>query len=450
MKDLKMRIPAALLMVAATAVLWAKTPPPAGTPQASKPPQTSKPTQTPKPKPTPTFRSATDLVTSHVVVRDETGRFIPDLTQKEFEVYEDGVLQKVTTFAAIIGGRAMTEVVPDVVTEREGLILPKTTRVVDVPGRIFIIFIDDLHLQPLDSPMVKQVLKQIRDNLLHEGDLIGLVSSGYSSISFDLSPDPKHLRFNQAIDKTMGAGMTPTEIINTAQTIEGPSGLRANVFTALKVAYEILDQAERISNRRKAFIYVSSGYDFNPFTNSRYQAYQELFATAQPAPQAEDVGKASRDPLTGLAGESGNIPARNPFESGHLEFSDADLAQAMGELVRRARRADTTFYPVDPRGLIAAPPAGTTLSNQEWFNYVNTSLSSLDVIAAETGGKCICRTNDFKKGLQAVDNDMSDYYMVGYESNNPDPTKVRRRIEVKVTRPGAQKPIYKDWYTIKR
>ncbi len=28
--------------------------------------------------------------------------------------------------------------------------------------------------------------------------------------------------------------------------------------------------------------------------------------------------------------------------------------------------------------------------------------------------------------------------------------KVRRRIEIKVTRPGAQKPIYKDWYTIKR
>ena len=52
--------------------------------------------------------------------------------------------------------------------------------------------------------MVKQVLKQIRDNLLHENDLVGLVSSGYSSISFDLSPDPRHLRFNQAIDKIDG------------------------------------------------------------------------------------------------------------------------------------------------------------------------------------------------------------------------------------------------------
>ena len=438
MKDLKMRIPAALLMLAATAALSAQTPTPTPTPRRQ--------------TPTPTFRSATDLVSSDVIVRDETGRFMPGLTIKDFEVYEDGVLQKISTFAAIVGGRATTEIVPEVETVREGLILPRTSRAPETPGRIFIIFIDDLHLQPLDSPIVKQVLKQIRDNLLHENDLIGLVSSGYSSISFDLSPDPAHLRFNQAIDKTMGAGMTPQEIINTAQTIDGPSGLRANAFTAFKVAYEILDQCEKVTNRRKAFIYVSSGYDFNPFTNSRYQAFQDLFANPEiPIEPTGGTAQGNTDPITGLGNAATSNPmVRNPFETGHIEFSDADLAMALGELVRRARRANVTFYPVDPRGLIAAPPIGTPLSSAEWFEFVNTSLTSLDVIAGETGGKCICRTNDFKKGLQAVDNDMSDYYMLGYESNNPDPLKIRRRIEIKVTRPGAQKPIYKDWYTIKR
>jgi VWFA-related protein len=412
------------------------------------PPAKPAPPQTPAPK---TFRLATDVVSTDVIVRDRDGRFIPDLTLKDFEVLEDGVPQKITTFAAIIGGRAMAEVVPVDAAPREGLVLPRVSRAPETPGRIFIIFIDDLHLQPLDSPMVKQVLKQIRDNLLHENDLVGLVSSGYSSISFDVSPDPKHLRFNQAIEKTMGAGMTPDEIINTAQTIEGPSGLRANAFTAFKVAYEILEQCEKITNRRKAFIYVSSGYDFNPFTNSRYQAVMDLFAS--PQIPVEEVGAAAsrRDPITGMGeAASNNTVFRNPFEMNGLQFSEADLASALGELVRRARRANVTFYPVDPRGLIAGVPAGTRLSDSEWFQFVNTSLSSLDVIANETGGKCICRTNDFKKGLQAVDNDMSDYYMIGYESSNPDPLKIRRRIEVKVTRPGAEKPIYKDWYMIKR
>jgi hypothetical protein len=108
------------------------------------------------------------------------------------------------------------------------------------------------------------------------------------------------------------------------------------------------------------------------------------------------------------------------------------------------------FYPVDPRGLVAGPDIGTPLSMEEWSNYVNNSLSSLDTIAGETGGRCICRTNDFKRGLQQLDNEMSDYYIIGYESNNPDPLKVMRRIEIKVKRPGAQKPIYKDWYSLKR
>ena len=403
-----------------------------------------------KPQQTPTYRSATDVVSSDVVVRDERGNFIPGLTLKDFEVYEDGVKQKITTFAATAGGRVMTEILPVDETPREGLVLPKTSRAPETPGRIFIIFIDDLHLQPLDSPMIKQVLKQIRDNLLHENDLVGLVSSGYSSISFDVSPDPKHLRFNQAIDKVMGAAMSYHEIINTAQTVEGPSGLRANAFTAFKVAYEILDQAEKVTNRRKAFIYVSNGYDFNPLADSRYKALQDLYASP---PLVEEKMNAanSRDPISGAADAAASTPRAftNPFERGHLQFSESELNVALGELVRRARRANVTFYPVDPRGLIAGAPAGVQLSTDEWFKFVNTSLSSLDVLAAETGGKCVCRTNDFKKGIQLIDNDMSDYYMIGYESNNPDPMRIRRRIEIKVLRPGVT-ATYKDFYMIKR
>jgi VWFA-related protein len=417
----------------------------------------SQPIPIKKPQQTPTYRSATDLVYTDVAVHDERGNFMPGLTIKDFEVYEDGVAQKITTFAATAGGRVMTEILPPPdETVREGLVLPKTSRAPETPGRIFIIFIDDLHLQPLDSPMVKQVLKQIRDNLLHENDLVGLVSSGYSSISFDVSPDPMHLRFNQAIDKVMGAAMSYNEIINTAQTTEGPSGLRANAFTAFKVAYEILDEAEKVTNRRKAFIYVSSGYDFNPLADSRYQNLQDMYAQVAGTPlvSGDPVSGGNTkgvDPVSGVAdaAASAKLAFSNPFERGHLEFSESELNVALGELVRRARRANVVFYPVDPRGLIAGSPPGVQLGTDEWYKFVNTTLSSLDVLANETGGKCVCRTNDFKKGIQLIDNDMSDYYMIGYESNNPDPTKVRRRIEIKVLRPGVT-ASYKDTYTIKR
>ena len=411
--------------------------------------QQTQPRPTPKPQTqAPKFKAATDIVSTDVRISDASGRFIPDLTMKDFEVYEDGVKQKISNFVAMVGGRAMSEVTPVEQPVTEGIVMPRTSKPAEVLGRIFIIFIDDLHLQPLDSIRAKRVLQDIRDNVLHEEDLIGIVSSGYSSVSFDVNPDPRHLRMNQAIEKTMGSGMTPQEIINTAQTIEGPSGLRHNAYVAFKVAYEILEQAEKINNRRKAFIYVSSGYDFNPFTNSRYQALQDMYAAPPPV---VDQGRptSGADPLSSL-GDSVTPVFRNPFEMNGLQFSDSDLNAALGELVRRARRANVAFYPVDPRGLVAGPDANMPISQEEWAKFMNTSLSSLDVIAGETGGKCICRTNDFKRGLQNLDNEMSDYYVIGYESNNPDPLKIRRRIEIKVLRPGAQKPIYKDWYSIKR
>jgi VWFA-related protein len=214
---------------------------------------------------------------------------------------------------------------------------------------------------------------------------------------------------------------------------------------AFKLAWEILEQAEKITNRRKAFIYITSGYDFNPFTDARYQALQNQYSQPPTVEQKQSNG----NPMDQLAGAQTGV-FRNPFEMNGLQFSDAILASELGELVRRARRANVLFYLVDPRGLIAGPDAGINISSEDWFEFVNTSLSSMDVLAGETGGRCVCRTNDIKGGLQRIDNEMSDYYIVGYESNNPDPLKIERHIEIKVLRPGAQKPVYADTYRIKR
>jgi VWFA-related protein len=436
-KTRRWALPLGVALAAMTVMLSAQQRPPATTPK----PQTT-PQQTPK------FKSATDVVSTDVYVSDGSGRFIPDLTIKDFEVREDGVVQKIANFVAMVGGRALTEVARTDEPVREGLVLPRVTRPPTTAGRIFIIFIDDLHLQPLDSNKAKQVLKDIRDNLLHPDDLVGIVSSGYSSISFDLNPDTNHIRMNAAIDKLMGAGKTQTEIIETTQTAEGPAGLRADAYTAFKLAYEILEQAERVTNRRKAFIYLSNGYDFNPFTDARYQAMKDLYA--QPPPVV-DQGRPNQngDPLTSMAQNAGTV-YRNPFEMNGLQFSNADLAMALGELVRRARRANVIFYTIDPRGLDAGAGAASRVSEDDWHQYINNQLSSLEVIANETGGKCVCRTNDFKKPLQAIDNAMSDYYIIGYESNNPDPLKINRKIEIKVINRSGLTLTYKNMYSIRR
>ena len=62
------------------------------------------------------------------------------------------------------------------------------------------------------------------------------------------------------------------------------------------------------------------------------------------------------------------------------------------------------------------------------------SQDSLRVLADETGGIAVVNSNDFDKALKRIDNDSSDYYVLGYYSKNPDPTHRRRQIDVRVTR----------------
>lgn len=52
----------------------------------------------PSPKAQQVFRSSTQTVPIYATVVDRSGRLVPDLTQEEFEVYDDGKLQPLTNF----------------------------------------------------------------------------------------------------------------------------------------------------------------------------------------------------------------------------------------------------------------------------------------------------------------------------------------------------------------
>jgi len=189
---------------------------------------------------------------------------------------------------------------------------------------------------------------------------------------------------------------------------------------AFRTAYDLIGELAKIKNRRKAFLYVSSGYDFNPYAQARFKTMQDASGSA------------------------------NPFESGGQQFSDMDLTADLVALARAAQRANVTFYTIDPRGLIAGPSIDTSLGIQDFWDQVNKSTSSLKLIADETGGFCVCNTNDFTRGLKKIDEAMSDYYLIGYTSSNSDQSKLRRTISVRVTRPGVTASGFRSEYTIKR
>lgn len=398
-----------------------------------------------------TFRATTNFVRTDVIVRDRQGRFVPDLKLDEFQVYEDNVLQTVTLFTPWVGGRALgnlasaassTAVAPAV----EGLVLPTVKPRQDASGRLFIIFIDDLHLQPHDTPRVKDLMKKVRDTLIHDNDLVGLVSTGTSSIQIDPSYDYGHRRFNEAIDKVMGSAPTADDFIEAALTesAQGPQQVRFNAHVAFRTAYELLDQLAQVQERRKAFVYISNGYHFNPFSEARLERLKEFYGVLDVDMTQEERNENPNDTQDSLQSES--YKARTAF-------SNADLVNEVAQLTRAAQRANVAFYTIDPRGLMVTnADAGTRsqVSYADMRDFVTTQVSALRVLADETGGFAGVESNDFEGILRRIDSETSDFYQIGYVSNNPDPQKVRRFIKIEVTRPNLQEPIYRSEYTIPR
>jgi VWFA-related protein len=381
------------------------------------------PAQTPQPQ-RPTFVSQVDLVSQDVIVRDKNGQFVPDLKRDDFIILEDGIEQSISDYRLVYGGRELSvETTMQPTVAPDGMILPPSRPVADVAGRVFIIFIDDLHLLAGDSPRVRQLLTQITNTLIHDGDLFAVVSTGPSSI--EVNPTYDRSRLTEAIKKVMGNGMSPEEILTAPTSTAGPQELRHRVHVAFSTAYDLLGQLGNISTRRKAFVYLSAGYDFNPFAESRWKQEQERYSTRT---QDTSTGQTSGDGTS-------NSSTINPFESGSMGFAQADLVAQLAELVRAANRANATFYTIDPRGLIAGPDINNqTLTTSEWRNYVQTTVDSLRTLGDLTGGFCICNSNDFKKGLERIDSETSDYYLLRYYSNNPDPLRRVRNIQVKVKR----------------
>ncbi len=365
------------------------------------------------------IRTGVELITTDVIVRDHRGQFIADLKKDEFELFEDGVKQNVISFTLTHGGRSYNVAAPPPPPPQEGIILPPPRPANDAAGRIFIIFVDDLHLDFRNTGRIRDLFKKISKELIHDGDMFGIVSTGPSSLAVELTYDRK--RLDTAIQKISGAGLAPKEILDQPEGAQGVAEIRYRAHVAFSTAYDIMKNLEQVHNRRKAFIYVSNGYDFNPFQTTRQKIESERFARP-----------------SGDGSNEGSEYEYNPFMKQGNQFAEADLAMELSELTRAANRANATIYTIDPRGLVGGPDLDEQIDMVEWQNYVRTSQDSLRVLAELTGGVAVVNQNDFIKGLKRIDAETSDYYVIGYYSSNPDPKKRRRTIEVKVHRPNVE------------
>ena len=139
------------------------------------------------------------------------------------------------------------------------------------------------------------------------------------------------------------------------------------------------------------------------------------------------------DPKTGLRGGSG-------CDAERLQLAQIDDEEHFRRLLDEANRSNTSFYPIDPRGLAVfdtdiGPERPPPLQVDRAM--LRARLTSLRTLAADTDGLAIVNSNDIAGGLRRVVADLTSYYLLGYYSSARLDGKFHS-ITVRVKRPGVQ------------
>src|SRR5258705_9178200 len=108
----------------------------------------------------PTFRAGVNYVELPVRATDRQGNFVRDLKQSDFQVFEDGQQQDITTFSFV------DLPIPD---PKKPLVEPATGPLAGKPfvlregesveGRVYLFVLDDYHILPQYTYQVKSIVQ---------------------------------------------------------------------------------------------------------------------------------------------------------------------------------------------------------------------------------------------------------------------------------------------------
>ena len=139
-------------------------------------------------QPSVTFRAETNFVEVHAIVTDETGAFVRNLTQDDFEILEDGKPQSPSVFS-LIDLPIERPFMPRDATEPIESDVRATTRTFD--GRIYVFLLDDLHTAFTRTQRVRDAAKQFIHQYLGANDLAAVVyTSGRQESGQELTSSP--------------------------------------------------------------------------------------------------------------------------------------------------------------------------------------------------------------------------------------------------------------------
>ena len=385
---------------------------------------------------TPTFKANVRVVLVDVVVTKGNDEPVTGLKREQFQVFEDGKPQTVTSFEEHAG-------LPDV---------PDLSRMAKLPPNVFsnaplakagetanILLLDSLNTEMADQSYVRaQMIKYIRD--IRPGTRLAIFTLG------------DRLRFVQ--------GFTEDPALLMA-AMNGKNGAGSPELSSLLQTPAEQDANQQVVAQMQALATTTGSADIQAAANS-LTAFLAENASSQTGVRAnrtlEAIDQLARY-LSAIPGRknviwfSGSFPLNTlPADPNMMRDYGPQVAKT-GNLLAAARIA---IYPigVGAMGLtpnrmydfsgVQPPKIAGNAPEQQMTRYQSQSLdnestervqnsASLEEIAKNTGGECFTNTNGFNDVLDHVIKAGEYYYTLTYSPTHQDMNGELRRIQIKIT-----------------
>jgi len=382
------------------------------------------PAPAPKPpsqeRPMPPVSESVEVSISNVevVVTDSKGRRVPDLTRDDFEVYQDGTLQKVTNFYAVSGGKVLLD-------DGKVVALDSPAAEAEIPAELkarYIIFVDNLNIQPQNrNRMFDRLQDFVRQTIGSRAEAMVVTYNRSLKVRRKFTSEPSEvIAILEEVKRETGGGTTfvserrdALQRIDESQSAADASQIARTFARSLRNDLEFLVDALKNTmtslagiQGRKVLVYVSEGIPSS--------AGLELFDQIQRK-------------FSNQAGAS------------TLEQFEFDMNTRYAGIIQSANSQGVTIWALDASGLttdslVSAENRGFDTRPNDFILRQNYQ-APLQLMAEQTGGMAAVNTNDWKKSLDELAADFTNFYSLGYRTTRAAVDRPHS-IEVKVKRKG--------------
>ena len=395
-------------------------------------------------------RATTAGVLIDVTVLDNKGQPVTDLTAEDFELKEEGKLQRLlsvtlvqdgvaATNAAAAGGGATQAAAPGAAAVPAGAAATAT----DTRPTITAILFDRLTAEA--RPLAGRAAQAYVATLTGRRDYVGLFASDVALVKVQpFTANPDLLR--EGVTRLTGVATAPS-----AEQLGGQRSPRMDPNRAPTQGAESSGGFTNAADREKMLNQSAPEGIFAKMELRMEEGYRQFVA--------EYEGHASIAGLRAVVDALAEQPGRKSI----LYFNEnlpitGNVKSKFEELIGRANRANVTIYAVDAAGLRVHSKEAELNRNLEVAGAQGTGdasrgegpytkelerqdqlLSSrptavLGRLTKETGGFLIENTNNLAAGVARMQQDRTTYYLLGYQPANPATDGKFRKVSVKVKR----------------